>query len=92
MTSIPNHIRHNYEHTDDLLNHLRAHLVALDHLADAAIPTTSDPTADALLVVIHSAQEKLREIERARMKEWVGLGGSTETLTDEEAAQARAEK
>ncbi|WP_101067278.1 hypothetical protein [Roseovarius salinarum] len=89
MTEIPSHVRRNYEATDKGLNELRGLLLACDHLAEAATVHSADPASDALMVLLELTHQKLRQVEHARTAAWVGLGGSSTRLTEQETAAAR---
>lgn len=83
---IPDHQRKNYERTDEHINELNALLVAIDTLNDL------DPkNADRVwtIALTRMARDKLETIERQRQMEWVGLGGSSFGLNEEEIAASK---
>lgn len=86
---IPTHHRRNYDATDDLLNDLDCLLVALDALEDAAPSQEGTRESNAAYAMRRMALDKIREIQKARAREWAGLGGSSDNLTDAEIAEAR---
>jgi hypothetical protein len=88
MTSIPQHIRDNFEETDNRLHQMHGMLVAVEHMAEAVNPPVSTES-EALFVLLQALRLKLAETNKAHMTEWAGLGGSTETLTETEIAAAR---
>ena len=90
MTVIPKHVRHNFEKTEESIYQLRALLLALDHMAEAANPPAS-PESDALFVLITTTQAKLRALRKAHSAEWAGHGGETSDLSEAEIAAARGE-
>lgn len=90
MSTIANHIRHNFEQTEECIYQLRSLLLALDHMAEAVNPPAS-PESEALFVLIAMAQAKHRELQKAHNAEWVGHGGEALDLSEAEIAFARGE-
>lgn len=88
--NIPDHVRENYEATENKLAALGALLKAADHMiCEAEIPIT--PETDAFFVLLRMAQDMHKESRRAHLAEWVGHGGRSDGLTEAEIAVARGE-
>ena len=89
---IPQNQRDNFENTSHLMHELRVLLTALE-LADDAAPARDniDQNAQAVPALIRMLQTKMAEIEKSHSIEWVGLGGNSGDLTDDEAKRARGE-
>ena len=81
---IPSHQRDNHERTDFLIFELQALLVAIDELRSRPGKETDD-AADALQ---RMAIAKSKELQRAHLIEWAGLGGDSMHLLPEEIALA----
>lgn len=88
---IPKHQRRNYEATSDLLNDLDCILVALDALEEAIPDREATRETNAAVKMRYLALDKIKEIEKARAAEWVGIGGRSENLSKAEIATARGE-
>ena len=90
---IPQNQRDNFENTSDLLHELRVLLTVLE-LADDAAPARGniDQNAQAVPALIRMLQVKLGEVEKCHSLEWIGLGGDSEKLTDDEIKLARGEQ
>lgn len=88
---VPEHQRKNYDRTGDLINALDCILVALDTLEQAVAPREATRESNAAAKMLDLALDKIKEIEKARSMEWVGIGGRSDTLTEAEVAQARGE-
>lgn len=86
------HHRRNHEATGDLLNDLDCILVALEALEEAAPMREATPETNAAAKMRDLAREKIKEIEKSRSMEWVGIGGRSETLSKAELAEARGEE
>jgi len=89
---IPRNQRDNYERTSELLHEASVLLTALE-LADDNAPEREnlDRCAQAVPALIRMLETKLSEIEKSHSIEWVGLGGNSNGLTDEEINTARGE-
>lgn len=89
---IPRNQRDNYERTSELLHDARVLLTVLE-LADDNAPDRDhlDQCSQAVPTLIRMLERKLSEIEKSHSIEWVGLGGNTHRLTDEEIKAARGE-
>ncbi|MEY8842219.1 hypothetical protein AB9K41_24575 [Cribrihabitans sp. XS_ASV171] len=91
--SVPKNQRANYERTDDLIARLEGLVCALEHLSFDVVKVTAGEhdKADAMLALIATIQEKVAEVRKTRAMEWVGLGGMSSTLTDDEMCVAMGE-
>lgn len=89
---IPRNQRDNYERTSELLHEARVMLTALE-LADDNAPEREslDQYAQAVPALIRMLEIKLDQIDKSHSIEWVGLGGNSNGLTDEEINTARGE-
>lgn len=87
-----NHQRRNYERTDELLSEMRVLLTVLSLADDAAPPRERmDENAQAVPSLIVMLEKKIEEIWQSRAWEWVGLGGLSDRLTDDEVREAAGE-
>ena len=89
---IPRNQRDNYERTSQLLHEARVLLTSLE-LADDNAPDRNNLNeyAQAVPALIRMLEIKLGEIDKSHSFEWVGLGGNSNGLTDEEIKTARGE-
>lgn len=89
---IPQNQRDNFERTSDLLHEARVLLTALE-LADDNAPDRKnlDQYAQAVPALIRMLELKLIEAEKGHSLEWVGIGGKSNDLTDDEIKTARGE-
>lgn len=92
--AIPRHVRDNYERTDDALHEIHgltlALDIAMDQITDEGSMLDSNSRANiAKDVVIRILLEKLQDIHKLRSMEWLGQGGESTNLTDDEIAVAR---
>ncbi|KEP68540.1 hypothetical protein DL1_11335 [Thioclava dalianensis] len=85
---IVDHHKTNHERTDDVVHDLKALLYAIDCLHEFTYANGSD-ARQCQETLTRMAREKLDDVERSRLMEWVGLGGSPEGLTEAEVAEAR---
>lgn len=86
------HQRDSYEHASDLTNQINRLIHAAETVADDINHTPKQiKQADALFVLLNIAQEKVAELEKAHQMIWVGLGGKSFSLTDDEISIARGE-
>lgn len=93
--AIPQHIRENYERTDDALHEIAGLVYAVEMASEQIIDIRHDDLAfnmkasiakDTLFSIL---LEKLEGIHKLRSTEWAGLGGDTLNLTPDEIAVAR---
>ncbi|SEP62092.1 hypothetical protein [Thalassovita taeanensis] len=89
---IPQNQRNNFERTSDLLHETRVLLTALE-LADDNAPDRNnlDQYAQAVPALIRMLELKLIEVEKGHFLEWIGIGGNSNDLTDDEIKLARGE-
>lgn len=89
--SIPKHIRENFERTEGQINRLRGVSSAIEIMAFDHVETHKSDEFAALLILIGILKEVAESLECAHAMEWVGHGGKSLQLTDEEKAKARGE-
>lgn len=89
--SIPKYIRENFERTEGQLNRLRGVSSAIEVMAFDHVETSNSDEFSALLILIGILKEVAESLDRAHAMEWVGHGGASHQLTDEEKAKARGE-
>lgn len=93
MMPVPQHLRENYDRTDNALHAVHGLAACLDLLSlNGATPKEGSKEELAQITVINLLLEKLREVERVRCFEWAGIGGNTDYLTADEIALARGDK
>jgi len=91
MNPIPAHIRHNFEDTEDHLHRLRGLRFAVDYMAEAAEAQNSSES-ESLFVLLGEVRGTLYSAMFAHQAEWVGMGGESTSLTEDEIAAARGNK
>lgn len=83
----------NFERTDEVLNSIRVLITSLEVADEAAPPRErADQYSNAVHGLIRMIGEKLEELNTTRRMEWVGLGGNSPFLTDDERAAALAQE
>lgn len=89
---IAQHHRKNHERASDLTNQIKRLINAIHTVADA-ITTTPEQLvqADTVFALLMIAEEKLAQLEKSQSMEWVGLGGNSDELTEDEIKTARGE-
>ncbi len=90
MSKIPTHVRNNHEKTSLCLHQIRGMMLALDHMAEAVNPPVT-PQSESLFILIAALHRMVQEAKNLHSAEWVGYGGSSDRLSDDEKAAARGE-
>jgi hypothetical protein len=92
MFKIEQHLRKNFERSDDFLCDLEGLLLALDGALDRhpTLMSKCDESA-AIFAIMRQILRLKDELRRARSQEWVGLGGNSHRLAEADIAEARAQ-